>query len=353
MIKACFVIPIWGRAFIDRYFELVLLNHLSPGNIGAFRNNGSELTFVTDTSSAEYLRQKVSESQSLFEGLNVDVRTISERATRTHPHLALSTAYRHVIHTKVDEYPNQFLLTADSVFADGSFWNAGQAIADGFRAVEVIGLRTDAEKMEPWLRNFRQNHRALSVGATELASAAFSFELNRQSLHCWPGYRVWDLGANHKVLHSFALHPIVVNFADGAFDFEGPADQLFIRQYLPKESVCQLKTLDKFFYIDLCHQGSKGYIANDDYQDPVSYIKWFKTGWAQPFHIDNFQIQFDWEWGPPADDLNAVQVYRNELQTFVEAIEHPTVGQSLRYEKSFLFGRVSDSLNRLLTLQKM
>ncbi len=217
-----FLVPVWGRRYLELFLDVCLPLMLTKGNLGHFEGR-SDAVFLILTTRADC---KLLEAHESFLRLRSTVRTeillIDGLVDFSSPHKAMSDAYVLGMNSRFVQPSSTYyvFLTPDSFWSDGSFRRLEELAGERFNAVMVVGLRTSLQQMEPYLsarigmapQNPAIPNRELvtqSLRALHPMAKAHDW-LSGRFLNAWPSQVYWRLGRDLMFVRAFHMHPLMV-----------------------------------------------------------------------------------------------------------------------------------------------
>lgn len=220
--KYLFLVPVWGRRYLELFLDICLPLMLTRGNLGHYAGR-SDAVFLIMTTRADCKQLEAHES---FQRLRATVRTeillIDGLVDFSSAHKAMSDAYVLGMNSRFVARSSTYyvFLTPDSFWSDGSFARLRELASQRFEAVMVVGLRTSLQHMEPFL--------AARIGLSPDNPVILNRELVTQSLralhpmakahdwlsgrflNAWPSQVYWRLGRDLMFVRAFHMHPLMV-----------------------------------------------------------------------------------------------------------------------------------------------
>jgi hypothetical protein len=235
-----FITPVWGRAYVDTYLDLVLPSQLAPNNIPAIPHTSkSRYIICTTRDDAETI--KGSRYFRLLEDiLPVDLLIVD--ASIASPHEVMSDCYRQGILAADANDAVPAFLTPDLIHADGNFRALWRWIEEGKHVVFVTGIRTEKEGVTADLKpSFLASNGAIVIQPRDLVRIGLEnlHTIGRASLFkegdedLIPANLYWRAGKEGLIARCFHLHPIVVRPQQMNAVFRGTVDDDYVEVACP------------------------------------------------------------------------------------------------------------------------
>src|SRR6266511_446149 len=213
--------PVWGAAYTRCFLEIGLASLLAPGNLPVLRREDGHVVHVETT---EADRKAIEDSpvwqhaQRLID-CRIDVIAADAMAF-DQPHLTMSNCHRDAISFADSRGAAIMLYNPDIVIADGAMQTLVRLLAEGKRAVQVVGLRLLKDQVTSLLmqKHLGRDGASIIVSPRELMAIAMKnlHPLTMMHLHDAPGFDMmpqevfWRVGDEGLVARCFHIHPILV-----------------------------------------------------------------------------------------------------------------------------------------------
>lgn len=250
-----FLVPVWGRKYLELFLDVCLPLMLTKGNLGHFGGR-SDAVFLILTTRADC---KLLEAHESFLRLRSMVRTeillIDGLVDFSSPHKAMSDAYVLGMNSRFVQRSSTYyvFLTPDSFWSDGSFRRLEDLAGQRYNAVMVVGLRTSLQHMEPYLSArigmapddpAIPNRELVTQSLRALHPMAKAHDwLSGRFINAWPSQVYWRLGRDLMFVRAFHMHPLMV--------------------LAPKKRVKVGTTIDGDFLTRLGYEASRYHVVTD------------------------------------------------------------------------------------------
>jgi hypothetical protein len=261
--KVRFLVPVWGKHYIERFTRLSLPSLLASGNLPAL-SNFVELEIVILTASANYVDfKKESTFQALrriapFHFVAIDDLIIDQLSG-----VILTLAYlRGVTETRADMVNRHFLfMNSDIVLADGSLRSVAKHILDGRRIILANSIRAVSEDVEEPLRSaVDQERHTLTITPRELVAMAMKSLHPTQiakiinndlchSIHVNQFY--WQVDANTMISRHFLMFMLCLKPERIVTEVHAFCDYSFVPEMCPSGGAIAMEDSDDFFALEM------------------------------------------------------------------------------------------------------
>jgi hypothetical protein len=235
-----FITPVWGRAYVGTYLDLVLPSQLAPNNVPAIPHNSQSRYIICTTrddaetiKGSRYFRQ-------LEDILPVDLLMVD--ASIASPHKVMSDCYRQGILAAEANDAVPAFLTPDLIHADGNFRALWRWIEEGKHVVFVTGIRTEKEGVTADLKaSFLASNGAIVIQPRDLVRIGLE-NLHTIGRASWfkegdedliPANLYWRAGKEGLIARCFHLHPIIVCPQRPNTVFHGTVDDDYVEVACP------------------------------------------------------------------------------------------------------------------------
>lgn len=291
------VTSVWGKAYTQTFIDVALPSVLSPGNLPALGDPEQNLYQIVTTAAD----QATIEASPAFERLSavmpVQVDLIEIPAEAADRHKLQSYCNRLGIMTADARDAAIVFFNPDVIIADGGMRSLARMVAEGKRAINVLGIRMIREQVLPALRTkYRSPDAAqLTISPRQLIGLALRnlHPLNMMHVYDAPGFDVlpsaifWRIGQEALIAHCFHLHPMCVYPRVKNAPFSTTIDDDYLKAACPNPDeeyvvldsdefcACEMSSLDRF-------NGSIGRVGGD-----ADFAEWAKA-YAKPHHLELF-----------------------------------------------------------------
>jgi hypothetical protein len=218
-----FVNVVWGERFTDLLIKVILPNHLTPGNLGHFRDKpGCRYRIFTTETDARRLR-----AAPIFAKLDATLPVdlvimpgLGERGGHVANYEDMTACHRQAIVEGEREGAAMVFLAGDTVVSEGSFQRLAALCEAGYAAVLVCGIRVVFETyVEAFIERFfdpatleaRAEARALVAHALpHLHPLITSCFLDSDRFISFPSNLIVPVEGRGLLLRSFHYHPALI-----------------------------------------------------------------------------------------------------------------------------------------------
>jgi hypothetical protein len=258
-----FLVPVWGRRYIELFATLSLPSFLAPGNLPALAEQTDlEILILTSSKDHEHFEAepafRVLRSVAPVRFIAIDDLIVDQLYGVT-----LTLAYlRGITDTGPDMVSMHFLfMNADLVLADGSLLGVAKRILRGDRAILACSIRATSEDLEEPLRGLVDKERhVLAVPPRRLVSMAM------QSLHptqiakivnsdlCHSRYVnqfYWQVDDNTLISRHFLMFMLCLKPERIISEIQGFCDYAFVPEMCPSVVTVAMEDSDEFFFLEM------------------------------------------------------------------------------------------------------
>lgn len=236
--------PVWGQAYTRCFVEVGLPSLLADGNLPCLNRNQGHLLHVMTT---EVDRKLIEASESWRRAqcvIDCHIDVIGTDAVRiANPHQTMSDCHREAIRFADRRNAAIMLYNPDIVLADGGMRSLVRLLAQGKRAVQVVGLRILKEEAVPLLLNHhvQGNGSVISIEPRNLMKIAMQHLHPLMLMHLYdapefdlmPQELFWKVGEEGIVARCFHIHPILVYPRVRNAPFSTTVDDDYLRSACP------------------------------------------------------------------------------------------------------------------------
>jgi hypothetical protein len=264
-------------------------------------------------------------------------------------------------------------LTADQLWADGSFCNVIKIGDAGKRAVMVGGPRVAQESFTPYFfRNYYPNSGfGISISPKE------AVRISMEHLHPWDHSLFWDaenkgraasfmfwmVGGNGLIMRCFHLHPVMVNPENGYRDFYPTIDGSdFVKSVCPTiERIYVVQDSDEAMFFSIAPVNQSAELINRPRKDWHDVAEWALNMGISRHNLYYLQKTIRLHKDEISDQWNAVESMSDSLVgKLLEYLDNPTRRFLFRLKKpvrwqlsSFLRSHTPSLYNFLRSLKRM
>jgi hypothetical protein len=221
------VMPVWGPKYVSLFCNTILPFYLTAGNLPAIRNERRVLLKVyMSTDDLPVINSSVAFQRALelieIELIYVDdmLRAPHDPRYGSHHHDVMTRCHKEALRVAGQQGAAAVILTADTVFADGTLRRLGCLLDEGKRAVLVAGPRVVEEA-------FLEEFRELPLGSgsedktTPIAFTDFCLRhlhpISRSAIwneseffNTHPSHLYWQVADEGFIAHCFHMHPLMI-----------------------------------------------------------------------------------------------------------------------------------------------
>ncbi len=298
-----FMVPVWGRGYIERFLRWGLPSFLAEGNLPATAHRTFAFDIVTDEADRALFADHP--AMDRLASL-VDVRFLTPDAhALAHPlsedslgYAKMTRYYNAAIQEAAEPDVAHVFLTPEGVFSDGMFTAIAKRFDEGFRAVALPGFRVlEDTAIEPLLdHHVEADGVALSAAPRDLVrwllrhphpiTQAHTCDAHGPRLH--PHY-YFPVGPDGFVAHCFHIHPVAVWPTEpGTPVPEGQTlDHEYLANAVPLHMVHQVRDTDEMAVIDIARGGHLESMFSDHIftaDDIVGFALEWTNGYQRAFY---------------------------------------------------------------------
>lgn len=221
-MKFMFILPVWGKDYVELFTDTCLPMLLTPGNFLTFSGRDNCTLFIaTDYESWAFMEQQESIKQ-LKEIIKVKYALVDGLVDTIVPHTGMTECYYLGMRDEsvIPEKTNFVYLTPDSFWSDGTFADLEKSADNGKKVVASLGVRTKKSRMTRYLRRFTsRNFEDRVIPNRDLVKACLKFlhPLARghiwngdSFLSRWPSNIYWLIDNKKIISRNFHLHPLMM-----------------------------------------------------------------------------------------------------------------------------------------------
>jgi hypothetical protein len=267
------LIPLWGAAYFDKWFDVPAASLFSDGNIPYLNDHSNfELIFLTKRDDIPFLQMHPG-FQRLQEQITARTLTIDEFfPTKAYvPYgVPLTLAYAKGVQDLGDAGIGTFviLMNADFVLSDGSLRTLLERIQQGFHIVAAPSIRVVDHLARPQLKrllNKRPDQKgffareAMKIANENLHHTVLSRVINRPELvEAWYYHLVyWRIDPSCLAARYFLLMPLCFQLRRRIQTVTSPIDYGFLKLVCPGGRYSVMRDSDDFLMMELQEQDSE------------------------------------------------------------------------------------------------
>ena len=260
-------IPVWGKEYIDRWYEVALPSLLSPNNLPYLANNCKvELFILTKQCDIEYIKQRQAYKALLEDNFNnfILIDEYFPPVTEISYGVPLTLAYAKGINALGREAPGAYavLLNSDFVLSDGSLKTLLSKINEGYDIIAAPSIRATDEHA----RSILEEHIAINGGKFNISGrelltmvsphfhpTVLSRTLNNNAFVDPGHYHVnyWRVSETCLAARYFLLMPLCFKIMQPMDRIICPVDYGFIAEACPNGNYTVLNDSDSFLILEL------------------------------------------------------------------------------------------------------
>jgi hypothetical protein len=290
--------PVWGTAYTQCFLDTALASLLAPGNLPSLNREGGHVLHVMTTDADREMIEQSTTWRHAQEVIDCRIEVIAANVLRIQqPHLTMSDCHRKAIAFADRRGAAIMLYNPDIVLADGAMHTLVRLLAEGKRAIQVVGLRLLKEEVTALLQ---RDHRGadgasivvsprelMAIAMTNLHPLTMMHHYDAPNLDLMPQEVFWRAGNEGLVARCFHIHPILVYPRVLNAPFTTTVDDDYLRAACPDPA-------DEYIIADsdllcLCelsglHRSLMGLPRSED---DVDIARWAAMH-ARPHHFEHF-----------------------------------------------------------------
>lgn len=269
-----FIVPVWGRAYVDMFVNYCIPSQLSEGNIPALPRGMTSYHILTHPEDVESIREAASVKLlknycdvviEEFEDTQVYDEWKQPDSYYIDNLFRMTWCYQRGLQKCRGTDTAFWFMTPDSILADGALRYVHECQLKGYRAVMALGLITDRDRIRNELRTlFRAKdceqtaHERFTISPRELVATTM------KSLHPLAISRFMKDGGNRFlsayywettsgfVARCFYLHPMMVRPRQHIDRIPSTVDYRYVQSVCPDhKDIHIVDDSDKLFYVDM------------------------------------------------------------------------------------------------------
>lgn len=223
-MKFHFITAVWGEPYLTQFLKIILPNHLTPGNLGAF-SKLSKCRYRIFSRRSDIARIASSECIAHLKTLIpldiIEVPNLGEKVTAHDVYNDMTRCHLQGVMDADREKAAVVFLPADSIWSEGSFSALKIHYENKKTAVMLPGIRLCSDPFsELFLERFYNSASGYSIApARELAAAALphlhplmlASQVCSKHFITWPSHLIWPVSDDGFVIRGFHLHPFMIN----------------------------------------------------------------------------------------------------------------------------------------------
>jgi hypothetical protein len=291
------IIPVWGDAYTRCLLDVGLPAIMAPGNLPALGRQGHLCHIITTSAD-----RRTIEAAPVFGPLSahIDIRfdeIDDDPAVSGDRHAWQSYCNRVGIKVADQRGAAMVFLNPDVVVADGGLKALATRLAQGKRAIQVLGVRLVKEAVVPLLVDGYRSDDAtrLTISPRELIALAMpnlhpltlTHSYERPDLDIAPSLLFWAAASEGLVARCFHLHPMLVHPRVRNAPFSTTIDDDYLRAACPDSA-------DEYVVVDsdeFCACELSGLDRPGTGQPRPASVDAYVAGWAsavaRPQHFEN------------------------------------------------------------------
>ncbi len=267
-----FLLAVWGKSYIQSFFDFGLRSLLAPGNIPAMSQEYA-CTFLFLTTEADIsFFQAQPPFQQLMNYCQIEFIEISDLIFDGSYSASLTLAYERGMRSRGEKMCETyfFFLVSDYLMANGSLQNMGRYLKAGYSGITTGNFLVVEEYVSPLLKDKIEADKAglLTLSAHEMLTLAFPFlhpvslghTVTQSFTHATHANRLFWKVNDHVMIgrfylrHMLCIKPEIDDYVIGA-----SCDYSFIPEMCPSGNVAHIQDSDDYCVIEM---------APFDYEQP-------------------------------------------------------------------------------------
>lgn len=297
------LLVVWGKKYIDDFFQFSLPSLLAPHNLAALVNTyKTRFVFLAREQDIKLFEEHPA-YQALQSLCEVQFIFIDDLIVFGHYATTITLAYERAILQAGNQMLNTYfiLLTSDLIMADGSMRGLARCLEEGYSAVYAGSIQVIKEKIQPYLVNkLKSNSLAMSVPPRELLDESFQHlhpvvfsNLSTQAfVHNYRAHRFF-YRLNHQLMacRYYLLHPLCIKPETTHFTIASSFDYSFVPEMCPSNHIAVLNDSDDFLIVEIQDKEHELDQINRGNYD-ISKLAHGLAEWTTHFHRQHIQHTF-------------------------------------------------------------
>ncbi|MEM1445114.1 MAG: hypothetical protein AAGF84_03605 [Planctomycetota bacterium] len=302
-----FIVPVWGKDYIERFLRWGLPSFLAPDNLSAVASRTHSFDIVTDHADLPHFEHPAMERLKSL--VPVRFRTPSEDLHRegvpddSLGYTKMTRYYNAAVTAQEEPDIAHVFLTPEGIFSNGMFPAILERLDTGARAVALAGFRVLEDTAIDALldAHLDQENHALSATPRELVRWVIDHPHPITLAHVWGGgsnadgprmhpHYYWPVGDAGLVAHCFHVHPLCVwpKRPGLAIPFGQTLDHEYLQQAVAYRDIHLVRDTDEMCVIDIARDGHLGDTFSDRPYD-VRDVAEFASLWTNGYHRGFFE----------------------------------------------------------------
>jgi hypothetical protein len=286
------VVPVWGKAHVDRFLEWVLPSWLAPRNLPDLAERGeTELVLLAPKEDLNQIEnhRAILHLREICGLRLIEIDDLIPGAIGT---VTLTLAFVRGAQAAIGQGSKRLIfLNADFVLADGSMASVARRFDAGQRVQLCSSIRVREELVAPDLEVLRKTDVVIAVAPRDavrlalgaLHPTALACRADQPLLHSsHPNQFFWRVDATSLLLRAFLLFPLAVEPETSPGPADTYCDYGWIGTFAPESSVNIIDSSDELFIIELAPTGQESAFVRTGVLDTVETARSISV-WANEF----------------------------------------------------------------------
>ena len=337
-----FLLAVWGKSYIQSFFDFGLRSLLAPGNIPAMSQDfACTFLFLTTESDIPFFQAQPA-FQQLMNHCQIQFIEISDLIFDGNYSTTLTLAYERGMRSRSEKMCETyfFFLVSDYLMANGSLQNIGRYLKAGYSGITTGNFLVVEEYVSPLLKDKIASDKdgILNLKAREMLALAFPYlhpvslghTVTQSFTHATHANRLFWKVNDHLMIgrfylrHMLCIKPEIDNYVIGA-----SCDYSFIPEMCPSGNVAHIQDSDEYCVIEM---------APFDYEQPwlscgghdISTLASHLSNWTTSVHRANAHIPVIYHsqelHEPPLATLQASGEFILSIETLLSPTPQPFRG---------------------------
>lgn len=309
--EVAILLGVWGEKFIKDFLQLSLASLLAPGNIPAMSQQyKTRFVFLTRSYDVEIFESELA-FQELKKYCTIEFIPINDLIILSNYSTTLTLAYDRAIKQAGLAMLNTYFifLTADYIFADGSFRGLMRYMQQGYSGIQAGNFQVAQEEIESDLINMidRKNH-ILQISPRELLKkslphlhpVSLASRVDQAIVHNYFANRFFVQNESALAGKFYLLHMLCIKPETTDYQVRASCDYSFIPEMCPSGNIATITDSDDYLVIEIQSlQHELQYIRWGAYELPKlakAFMQWTTAHHRQNatktiyYHIDDLSI---------------------------------------------------------------
>jgi hypothetical protein len=289
-VRYQFVLALWGRKYLDYFFDVALPTWMTTGNLLGFASREAEFDVYTTAADADELsKSEQLRALSAFLPIRISIVSGMDFATGSDDDKYVTMTKIHCLAIKrADEREAAvFFLGPDVAIADGTLARARDLLESGKRLIMVGSARVASAGFIADVKRRFNPHASVAAQVTprdlvdlivrhpHVGNATFTWG-NPEFVN-WPSHLFFPVGADGFVQRGFHLHPIAINAEHRGLAPEDTVDGSWLTKIVPDQADWYImQDSDEGYAVDFGAPAER-LIPARVRSDPVLHV----AGWAK------------------------------------------------------------------------